>query len=222
MKWEKRHAPSFTTLAIYLDPGEAVTAEAGAFLYGLGDFEVKTSTGGLLSGLARAVLGGESLFFNTYVARGAGATLVLAPHLPGDVEYIPLKGEEWFIQDASYLAHHGDVKVSVGWRGARGWLAQGELVWLKASGTGGVWVSAYGAVEKIELGPGQSVIVDNNHFVAMPATMRWRTRKLGGVKSFLFGGEGIVMEVEGPGVLYIQTRILDPLAALIVKLIGQR
>ncbi len=63
---------------------------------------------------------------------------------------------------------------------------------------------------------------DNFHFVAMPASTKYKIRKFGGWKSFFLGGEGFVVEVEGPTVLYLQTRILPPLAYAIRKFIGGR
>ncbi len=99
----------------------------------------------------------------------------------------------------------------------RGVLAEGELVWLKVKGYGGVWINSYGSLDTLELGPGERAIIDNFHFVAMPANVPWKVRKFGGWKSFLLGGEGIVFEVEGPARIYLQTRILPPFAKVLRK-----
>ena len=211
MEWRTEQGPAYALLKVWLEPGESVVAEPGAMVLYKGDVEIRTSSGGVLQGLLRAVAGGEYFFLNTYVARSR-AELWFAPGVPGDISYIPLEGDSWVIQDTSYLAHHGDVRVSVAWRGLRGVLAEGELVWLRASGRGGVWVNSYGGLEKVELEPGERAVVDNFHFVAMPASVRWRVRKFGGWKSFLLGGEGLVFEVEGPATVLLQTRVLPPLA----------
>ena len=216
MRWVVSQEPSYTILKVGLSAGESVTAEPGAMVLMRGPVEIKTHTGGILSGLARALAGGESMWLNTYVAKGS-AEVWFAPNLPGDIIYRELRGEELFVQDTSYLAHHGDVKVSVGWRGFRGLLAEGQLVWLKVVGTGGVWMNAYGGVETVSLGAGERMVVDNFHFVAMTSGMKWRVRKFGGIKSFLLSGEGIVIEVEGPGTVYLQTRSLPPFVGLIAK-----
>ncbi|RLF04384.1 MAG: TIGR00266 family protein [Thermoprotei archaeon] len=211
MEWKAEHGPAYTLLKVWLEPGEAVVAEPGAMVLYRGDVEIRTSSGGVLQGLLRAVAASEHFFLNTYVARSR-AELWFAPEMPGDISYIPLKGGSWVVQDTSYLAHHGDVSVSIAWRGLKGLLAEGELIWLKVSGHGGVWVSSYGALDKVELGPGERAVIDNFHFVAMPASVRWRVRKFGGWKSFFFGGEGLVFEVEGPATVLLQTRVLPPLA----------
>lgn len=220
MEWKVEHRPAYSLLKVKLNPGESVTSEAGAMVMYKGGVEIKTGTGGLLKGLLRTVAGTESLFLNTYIAH-TQAEIWFAPSLPGDIMYIPLKGESWIIQDSSYLAHHGEVDISVAWRGLRGILAEGELFWLKVSGYGGVWVNSYGAMDTIQLGPGETATIDNFHFVAMPESTRWQVKKFGGWKSFLLGGEGLVFEAEGPTTILVQTRILPPFASLLKKFIRE-
>ncbi len=216
MKWNVTCKPSYSLLKVELEPGETVTAEPGAMVYMKGDIEIKTSSGGILKGIMRSMLGGESFWLNTYRAR-SHAEIWFAPSLPGDIEALNIDGKGLIIQDTSYLAHHGDISIGTAWRGFRGLLAEGELFWLKAEGRGLVWVTSYGGLEKLELKPGERVIVDNFHFVAMDDGMKWKVRKFGGLKSFLFGGEGLVIEVEGPGRLVLQTRSLPPFIGLISK-----
>jgi len=219
MEWKVEYSPSYSILKVFLNPRESVTAEAGAYVLHRGDIDIKTHTGGgLFKALARAVLAGETLFVNTFIAR-SNAELWFAPGVPGDILYVPLKGESLIIQDTSYLAHHGDVDLSVAWRGFRGLLAEGSLVWFKASGYGGVWVNSYGAMEKIDLKPGERMTIDNFHFVAMDSSVSWKVRKFGGIKSFIFGGEGVVIEVKGPGRVFVQTRTIPPLAGILRKFI---
>jgi uncharacterized protein (TIGR00266 family) len=220
MKWEVVAKPAYSMLKVYLSPGDEVTAEAGAFVAGQGDYEIVTETGGVLKAFARALLGGETIFLNRYRARGS-CTLWFAPSLPGDIEYVKLNGR-LIVQDMSYIASHGNVDISVAWRGFKGLLAEGELVWLKLDGFGGVWVNSYGGIEKIDLKPGEKLVLDNFHFVAMDDTIRYRITKFGGIKSFILGGEGIVAELEGPGRILIQSRSLPPFAQLLAKLIGRR
>ncbi|RLE57464.1 MAG: TIGR00266 family protein [Thermoprotei archaeon] len=217
MEWCVECKPAYSLLKVYLEPSECVTAEAGAMVLIRGDVEIKTHTGGgFLRGLLRAFAADETVFLNTYVAKSP-SELWFAPGVPGDIEFIELNGDEWVIQDTSYLAHYGDVELGIAWRGLRGFLAEGELMWLKVSGYGGVWVNAYGGLQKVEVAPGERIIIDNFHFVAMPANVDWCIRKFGGWKSTLFGGEGIVVEVRGPATVYLQTRILPPFAKLISK-----
>lgn len=221
MEYTIEGRPSYSILKVKLKPGESVTVEPGSYMLHKGEVEVRTGTGGVLRALARAVGGGESIFLNTFVAKSE-AEIWVAPGTPGDIAAIELKGGEIYIQDGSYLAHVGDVSIGVGWRGLKGLITEGELVWLKASGTGVVFVNSYGAIEELRLAPGERVTVDNMHFVAMDSTTKWNIRRLGGLKTLAFGGEGLVIEIEGPGRLWVQTRILPPLAQLIAKFLPTR
>jgi len=221
LKWEVSKGPSYSVLKVYLDPGESVTSEPGAMVLMKGPIEIKTHTGGLGAALKRAVFGGESLFINTYIAKGS-SELWFSPALPGDIAYIEVRDRPLFIQDLSYLAHHGDLELTIGWRGFKGIFTSGGVVWLKAEGTGGVWVNAFGGIEEVDLGVGESIIVDNYHFVAMEEGMEWKLRKFGGIKSTILGGEGIVIEVKGPGKLLVQTRSLPPFIQLLSKFLPRR
>ena len=222
MKWEVEYSPAYSLLKVQLEPGEELTSEAGAMVLFRGNLEIKTHTGGgLLKGLLRGIAGTEAVFLNTYRAKSP-AEVLLAPSLPGDIAYIPLEDGSYVVQDSAYLAHIGDVDVEVAWRGLKGVLAEGELVWLRLRGRGGAWVNSYGAMGKMELKAGERVTLDNMHFVALNEETKWRIRKFGGWKTFLLGGEGLVVEVEGPGTLFYQTRILPPFARLLKKFIPSR
>jgi len=221
LEWRVDKSPSFSILKIRLGPGESVTAEPGAMVLMRGPLEIKTHTGGVGRAILRALAGGESVWLNTFAARG-DAELWLAPPIPGDIAYVEIGGTPLIVQDTSYLAHHGDIKVGVAWRGFRGLLAEGQLVWLKLEGVGGAWLNSYGGVEVLELKAGERVIVDNFHFIAMTEGAKWRVRKFGGLKSFLLGGEGIVIEIEGPTKLYLQTRSLQPFAAVLSRFIRRK
>ncbi len=222
VEWSIEQRPSYSVLKVRLSPGESVTSEAGAMMLMRGGVEIKTAArGGLFGSLLRGVAAGESIFMNTYVAREGGEVWFVPPY-PGDIHYLTLDGGDWIVQDTSYLAHHGDVRLGVAWRGLKGLLSEGELVWLKLEGMGGVWLTAFGAIEAVDVAPGERIIVDNFHFVAMPANTRWSVKKFGGWKSTILGGEGLVFEVEGPTRLYLQTRILPLMAKLLSKFLPKR
>ncbi len=83
-------------------------------------------------------------------------------------------------------------------------------------GRGGVWVTAFGAIEEVQVPPGETAIVDNFHFVAMEEGASYTLRTVGGLKSTLFGGEGLVAEIRGPARLWLQTR---PIVSLVDTLL---
>lgn len=77
---------------------------------------------------------------------------------------------------------------------------------LEASGTGTLMVSSYGAIYEKTLSAGEKYVVDTSHLVAFEGTMNVQPKPIGGLKSTLFSGEGLVIELTGPGTIYIQTR----------------
>ncbi len=207
-------SPSYSILKVFLEPGESITIEPTTYMMHKGDIDIKTSSRSILRGLARAALGGESFFLNTITAK-TKTELWVAPGIPGDITDIKINNSKLFVRDARYLAHLGDIEVSAGWKGLKGLLAEGEIFMVKAEGTGTVFVNSYGAIRMLTLNPGEKAIIDNMHFVALEESVSWKIRKWGSLKSTIFGGTGLVVEVEGPGRVWVQTRNLPLFARLV-------
>ena len=113
MHSEIKFSPSFASAEVTLSPGEACKAEAGAML-GMAGVEIETSTqGGLMKGLKRSVLGGESFFMNTFTAGNAGGTVTFAPTLPGDIVSWQLTGQTVYLQSGAYLASAMGIEVDL-------------------------------------------------------------------------------------------------------------
>ena len=200
------HAESYAVARVELARGEQIRAEAGAMLAMKGDVDMETSSGGIMRGLKRAVLGGESFFQNTYTARGA-ATIWFAPPLPGDVRLVQMAGVPLIVQDGSYLASDPRVEVDTSFQGARGFFSGEGFVMLRVSGTGELLLSSYGAIEQHPLATGERLMVDTGHLVAFTEGMPHELRRVSrGIKSLFFSGEGIVSEFVGPGLVYTQSR----------------
>lgn len=223
MRYEITSRPSYSILKISLSPGESVTAEAGSMIFMSPGLEVRTQAyGGVASSLKRAFLGGESLFLNTFTAKGEGE-LWLAPELPGDVATVEIDGKkDLIVQDTSYLAHSGDIDIGIVFTGIRGLLAEGQLFWLKLSGKGVVWLGSYGALEARELKVDEGATIDNFHLVAMDSTVSWDAKLFSGLKSAVLGGEGIVVDLRGPGRVYMQTRNPRALADYVYRYVRAR
>ncbi|HET6403081.1 MAG TPA: TIGR00266 family protein [Candidatus Thermoplasmatota archaeon] len=200
------HSESYAVARVDLAPGEEIRAEAGAMLAMKGEVDMETSSGGIMRGLKRAVLGGESFFQNTYRARGA-STIWLAPPLPGDVRLVQMAGVPLIVQDGSYLASDPRVEVDTSFQGARGFFSGEGFVMLRVSGQGELLLSSYGAIEQHVLGTGERLMVDTGHLVAFTEGMPHNLRRVSrGLKSLVFSGEGIVSEFTGPGLVYTQSR----------------
>ncbi len=206
MKVYITHQPSYAKARVELAPGEAVKAESGAMLAMEGDVAIKTSSGGIMKGLKRSVMGGESFFQNTFTAGSAGGVVHLCPSLPGDLWHTELKGRTLIVQDGSYLASSPEIQVDTKWAGARGFFSGEGFVMLKVSGHGDLILSSYGAIEQHNLLAGQKITVDTGHIVAFTDGVAHQIRRVGGIKSTLFSGEGVVSEFTGPGTVWTQSR----------------
>lgn len=219
MQTEIMYGPAYAAAKLTLAAGETVRAEAGAMLAMSPAVAMETSTqGGVLKGLRRSILGGESFFMNTFTAQADGAELWLAPALAGDIVAWPLNGT-LFVQSGSYLASSAGVEVDSNWGGAKTFFSREGLFMLRVSGQGDVVLSSYGAIHAIDLQPGQTYTVDTGHMVAWTEGVNYSVRKVGSWKSTFFSGEGLVCDLTGPGRIYLQTRSQDAfLGWLIPKL----
>jgi uncharacterized protein (TIGR00266 family) len=206
MEIEIMHRPSYSLAVAKLTPNERIRAEAGAMVSMSSSVAIETKAeGGILKSLGRAVLGGESFFQNFFVASAQGGEVTLAPELPGDLMLIELRGNKLMIQAGSYMASENGVdltaKISV-----KAFMSAEGISMLEASGTGKLLVSSYGAIFDRTIASGEKYIVDTSHLVAFDATMGVTPKTVGGIKSTLFSGEGLVVELAGPGTIYMQTR----------------
>jgi uncharacterized protein (AIM24 family) len=77
-------------------------------------------------------------------------------------------------------------------------------------------VSSYGAIHEMELGPGEKYTVDTGHLVAFSEGIGFRVRTIGGVKSTMFSGEGLVVDLTGPGRALLQSRSTDQFLAWLI------
>jgi uncharacterized protein (TIGR00266 family) len=212
------HNPDFGLLRVRFDQlGEEISAEAGAMLARDADVQMRTNMqGGLGGALRRKMLGGESLFQNTFTATAAGQSVWIAPAPEGAIEMFRLEpGMELFLQSGAYLASTAGVVLDTKWQGAKGFFS-GGLFLLRAYGHGQVWFATYGGVHTVDIGsqyPGY--LCDNSHMVAFTGGLQYGVRKLGGLKSLFLSGEGVVCEFSGHGRLWMQTRNPASLAAFL-------
>lgn len=207
MKVEILFRPSYSIAKVLLNSNEAVIAESGAMVGMSADIQVETKMrGSLLQSLARSVLGGESFFVNTYRAAARGGELLLAPTLPGDVFTTELTNETYLVQSGSFLASSEGVVTDTKWSGARTFFGGEGLIMLRCSGAGTLILSSYGAIHELDLAAGETYTVDTGHLVAFNEKMGFKVRAIGGLKTTVLGGEGLVVDLTGPGKVLLQTR----------------
>ncbi len=223
MKHEVKYGPAYALGVISLEAGEKIQAETGAMVSMSDSIKIDTGMkGGLMSGLKRSVLGGESFFINTFEAEQPGE-VTIAPALPGDVIALELAGKAMLVQSGSFLAATQDVEVDTKWGGAKTFFSREGLFLLKCTGSGTLFLSSYGAIHLVDLAPGQRHTVDTGHMVAFDETVQYDVGRAGSWKSTLLGGEGLVCKLTGPGRFYLQTRNPESfLQWLAPKLPGKR
>ncbi|KMY65641.1 hypothetical protein AAU61_20900 [Desulfocarbo indianensis] len=219
---------------IELDPGESAVAEAGAMFYmtqGIametifGDGRREQKTRGLMDnliGAGKRLLTGESLFMTIFTnSSGAGKQRVAfgAPY-PGKI--LPLHlgelgGEIVCQKDAFLCAARGvaleiafQKKIGVGLFGGEGFIMQ------RLKGDGLAFVHAGGTLVELDLAPGETLKVDTGCLVALKPSVNYDVEFVGGVKTALFGGEGLFFAtLSGPGHVWLQSLPLSRLAGRI-------
>ena len=207
MKIDIRYQPSYSLAIVGLEPEESVQAEAGAMVSMTANIQLETAMkGGLLGAVTRSVLGGETLFANTFTSKGGPGEITLAPSLPGDVTSLTIHDETLLVQSGSFLASAPDIALDLKWGGARTFFGSEGLFLLKASGRGPIILCSYGAIHKVTLDGKAPYICDTGHVVAFTQGLNFDVRRVGNWKSTVLSGEGLVCEFHGQGDLYLQTR----------------
>ena len=172
---------------------------------------------GVVAGMMRSALGGESLFSQTLTATADDQEVVLGAPDIGDVEIIRLTHDSpLLLQKGAYLASDASVQVgATTQQTAGGALFSGAgLFVLRASGQGSLAVSAHGSILKYQLHAGEERAVDNGHLVGWSERMPYEMRLASsgrnrGLFSSMFAstasGEGLMCFFRGPGTLWLQT-----------------
>ena len=213
---------------IELDPGESAVAEAGAMMYKDTSIEMHTvfgdgsgQEGGFLNkliGAGKRVLTGESLFTTVFTHNGHGkARVAFGAPFPGNILAINLAehGGRLICQKDSFLTAakgvsiglHFQRKILTGLFGGEGFIMQ------KLEGNGFVFVHMGGTLMERQLAAGESLHVDTGCVAAMTDTVQFDISQAGGIKTMMFGGEGLFFaNLTGPGRVWLQSLPFSRLA----------
>jgi uncharacterized protein (TIGR00266 family) len=229
MEHHIEHGPSFAWLRVILEPGDEVQGEAGSMVRQGPDVvmtthlnapkraSIFTTLWALIVAFMRKFLGGETIFINRFTSTRR-QELVLAPSLSGHIIHHQMHGGRTvFVQTGSYLASTGSIDTKIRFGGLRSLFGGEGLVLLECTGTGDLWVNSYGGVIPIEVNG--NFTVDTGHIVAFEGELDFKVKSIGGVKSFLFSGEGLVCRFEGRGTVYVQSRNLGALVSWLSPLL---
>jgi len=223
---------------IELDPGESAIAEAGAMVWKdasvgmttvFGDgSETGSGIAGKLLGAGKRLLTGESLFMTVFTHTGKGkARVAFAAPTPGSIIALRLAeyGGRIICQKDSFLAAAKGVSVGIhfqkriltGLFGGEGFIMQ------KLEGDGWVFAQMGGAVIERTLSAGEELHVDTGCIAAFTAGVDFDLISAGGIKSMIFGGEGLFFaRLRGPGKVWIQSLPFSRLAGRMLAAGGSR
>jgi uncharacterized protein (TIGR00266 family) len=226
----KIHGDDMQFVEVELDPGETVVAEAGGLMMMEEGIHMETifgdgsnGGGGLMGKLLSAgkrVITGESLFMTTFTNedRNSKRHVSFASPYPGKIipmDLSELDGKIICQKDAFLAAAKGVTvgvefqrKIGAGFFGGEGFIMQ------KLEGDGLAFVHAGGTIMKKELAPGEVLRVDTGCLVAMTRNVDYNIEMVKGVKTALFGGEGLFFAtLRGPGSVWIQSLPFSRLAS---------
>ncbi|EIT84706.1 hypothetical protein A374_13480 [Fictibacillus macauensis ZFHKF-1] len=222
---------------VELDPSETVIAEAGAVMmleenivmetiFGDGSAQ-KSGFMGKLFSAGKRLLTGESLFMTTFTNEGSGKKHVsFAAPYPGKIIPMDLSvynGKIICQKDAFLAAAKGvsigielQRKIGAGFFGGEGFIMQ------KLEGDGMAFVHAGGTLHEKKLQPGEVLRVDTGCLVAMTQDVEYNIEFVKGVKTALFGGEGLFFAtLRGPGTVWVQSLPFSRLASRVFAAIPQ-
>ncbi len=215
---------------IELDPQESAVAEAGAMMYKDASIEMETIFGdgsednsgggfmGKLLGAGKRLVTGEGLFTTVFTHNGHGKAHVAfgAPY-PGNIIPISLEeiGGTIICQKDAFLCAakgvsigiHLQKKILTGLFGGEGFIMQ------KLEGDGMAFLHAGGSIIERQLQPGEELHVDTGCIVAYEPQVEFEIKQAGGIKTSLFGGEGLFFaQLRGPGKVWMQSLPFSRLA----------
>lgn len=212
---------------ITLDPGEVVVAEAGAMMYMTRGIEMQTVFGdpskqqgilGKLFDAGKRMVTGESLFLTTFGAAGSERERVaFAAPYPGKI--IPLHvdelGGEVLCQKQAFLCAARGVQLDIAFQKRLGvGLFGGEgFILERIRGDGMAFAHAGGTIVKKQLASGEHMRLDTGCLVAFQPSVQYDIQLAGGIKTSLFGGEGLFLAtLTGPGTVWLQSLPFSRLA----------
>ena len=212
---------------ITLDPGERVIAEAGAMMYMQDGIAMETTLdpnaegggmmGKLLGGAKRA-LSGDSFFMTTFTNQARPRRdVAFSAVTPGKIHPIDLTdwGGRIVAQRDAFLCAARGINVSVAFsrRLGAGFFGGEGFILQHIAGDGLVFLHASGTLCEMELAAGEKVRVDTGCIVAFDERVDYNIEMVPGIKTALFGGEGLFFAtLTGPGRVILQSMPFSRLA----------
>jgi uncharacterized protein (TIGR00266 family) len=204
-------------IRIKLQPGQELFAEAGKMVYKQTQVAWETrmtgeTLGEKIWGAVKRKLMGESLFM-TYFRASIPGEVGFAGSYPGRVQAFDLKaGQGIFVQRDAFVVAQSSVTLNIalvkrlgaGFFGGEGFILE------QLTGPGTVFIHAGGDFVEFTLAAGESLQVDTGCIVAFDETVDYDIQLAGGIRTAIFGGEGLFLAtLTGPGRVIIQSLTLE-------------
>ena len=211
-------------LQMTLRQGEEVFAEAGSMLYMDNGIELQARMqGGVMKGLMRKFLAGESMFMSVFRCNAGEGKMALANPIAGKIFPLELRGNTILAERNAFLCGIGNIDLSIAFtkRFGAGLFGGEGFILQKLTGHGLVFLHAGGNMIEFDLAPGEQLRVDTGCIVSMAESVRYDIQYVGGFKNALFGGEGLFFaSLTGPGHVVLQTLPFSRFANRIAAAMG--
>ena len=208
---------AFPVVICHLEDRERMITERGSMVWMSPNMQMETSGGGLGKMFSRA-FSGESIFQNTYTARGQGM-IAFGSSFPGKIIALNIgPGREMVLQKNAFLASESSVDLSIhfsrklgaGFFGGEGFIMQ------RLSGSGVAFAEIDGELVEYDLAPGQQIVVDTGNVAGFEPSVTMDIQQVPGLKNMFLGGEGVFNTLlTGPGKVWLQTMPISNVAMAI-------
>lgn len=225
----KIHGDNLQVVRARLKPGQEVYAEAGKMVYKSANVQWETrmtgdTIGQKLLGALRRKMAGESLFLTHFRAIGREGEVGFAGSYPGRIQVFDLAaGQSVLAQRDAFVCAQHTVQLGVAFvkRLGAGFFGGEGFILEKLTGPGLVFIHAGGDFVEFTLAPGETLHVDTGCIVAFDESVQYDIQLAGGIKTALFGGEGLFLAtLTGPGRVIIQSMTLEKMRRELVPMRG--
>ncbi|MDD5922625.1 MAG: TIGR00266 family protein [Eubacteriales bacterium] len=202
-----------------LEAGETMINESGAMCWMSPNMRMETTSNGGVGKMFGRMLSGERLFQNRYTADRGPGYIAFSSSFPGQILAVDIApGKEIIAQKSAFLAAEESVSLSIFFRKrlGTGFFGGEGFIMQRLSGNGTAFIEIDGAVEEVNLGPGQQIIVDTGYVAMMESSCNMEIVQVPGIKNVLFGGEGLFNTVvTGPGKVWLQSMPISNVAQML-------
>lgn len=200
---------------IQLEPGQVIYSETGGMSWMSGNVIMDTNAGGgaglggMIGGMLRRAVAGESLFIVDYTVQGGRGIVAFASEFPGKI--IPLHlapGQSMVMQRDAFMCAEKSVTLDIHFRRnlGSGFFGGEGFVLQRVTGPGVAFAELDGEIVEYTLEPGQVMKVDTGHVAMFEPSVQFDVEMIRGFRNILFGGEGLFLAtLRGPGRIWLQT-----------------